>query len=168
MKIRFILLYGILFLVLQCVIMPTLGWRNIKPDLLMILVVFIAMAEEEPEKPVIAGFILGLLEDAFSSVPLGGFALSKSLAALVAHFLAKRLFPDYRWVHLLGAAAGLAVQNIVLYFIMVVMSDRVFVLENLGAVLLIETGFTLMVYAFLFGLLSRLHLKHGGGVFQER
>ncbi len=63
---------------LQTSLLPLLSLPLARPDLLLILTVFVALASK-PEKAIITGFIAGLGQDAFSMALSGVSSFAKSL-----------------------------------------------------------------------------------------
>jgi rod shape-determining protein MreD len=117
--------------------------RNIKPDLLLILVVNVGLYDDK-ERAVVLGFAVGLLQDAFTSVPMGAFSLAKSVAGLVACGISSPLIPENRFVQALCLGAGLAVQNAIVFMIMATLRQHEFTFSEIGTTLGLEAAYTFL------------------------
>src|SRR5688500_1092917 len=100
--------------------------ESVTPDLLVILVVFIAIREGQLTG-IIAGFLLGLMFDLISSDITGTNALSKMLAGFVAGFFYDQELDltesvgSFRFLAVVAVSA--LVHNIVYYFFYVQPTD---------------------------------------------
>lgn len=146
-------------LVLQSVVLPTILPLNVRPDLLLLLVVNISLFYSR-ERAIMFGFVLGVIQDSFSNVPLGAFALAKSLVAFFVHtLLATPLVPENKLVHIMGIVLGLAIQNAMLFVIMVSTSNRQFALSGMYTILGLEAIYTLIAYPVVFWVFSRIRKR---------
>lgn len=150
---KWIIILALVLLLLQCIIFP-----SVRPDLLMLLVVNISLFDSR-ERAAISGFLIGIVQDSFSSVPLGAFALAKSIGAFLIHAIASPLIPENRIVHVMGIAIGLAVQNIILFVIMVSMSDREFAMSGMYSILGREALYTVIAYPFAFAVMTKIRAR---------
>ncbi|TDX49012.1 rod shape-determining protein MreD [Orenia marismortui] len=88
-------LYGVLVLVLfilQTALIPSNLFNNTIPDLLLIIVTFLAINRGKTAGGIL-GFITGLLQDWFSGGLFGINAISKTIIGYLFGFLKKNIYP---------------------------------------------------------------------------
>ncbi len=93
---------ALLLILMQMTVIDFIAIGNITPDLLIILTVIIAINEGQ-FKAVFAGFLIGLLFDAFTIDIIGTNALTKTVVAFFAGFFyregeAKKLIGTYKFL----------------------------------------------------------------------
>lgn len=93
-------------LVLQAGVGPFIAWGGVPPNLVLILVVFFALnAPREPA--LLAGFVLGLMQDLLTTTPLGFNAFIGGLVALLVQFTQASVYRDHPLTHfMLTLGAG--------------------------------------------------------------
>jgi rod shape-determining protein MreD len=117
MIIVYYLLGSVVVVLLQTTFSELLSIHGIKPDVVVIYLVYIALAEKR-STATLAGFLLGLVEDIISTGLYGISALTKSIAAFVAgSFRGQRDFKDFYGPCIVIAAASFT-QNILGYSIL--------------------------------------------------
>ncbi len=111
-----------LFLVLQVTLFPSLWSGHFKPELLLILVVYLSLHETFA---IGSGFAygLGLLQDVFAGSDLGLYGLAFLVTFLAGRHLASRLNTESTFLLLLMVAAGSLLQGLVLVFSLGILAD---------------------------------------------
>lgn len=95
--IYFILAY--LILGIQLGIVPFVGFRGVSPNLVPLLVIFICLNAPRGEA-LLASFFIGAMQDLISLQPLGLFAFSYGVVALLVCWLAESVRPAHPLTHL--------------------------------------------------------------------
>ena len=117
MKIAYYLFAAVLIILFQTTFAELVSVHGIKPDIVLLYLVYIALAEKRTGAT-LAGFLLGLLEDFTGTGLLGLSALTKSIAAFVAgSFRGRRDFRNFYEPSIVIAAASL-IQNVLAYSIL--------------------------------------------------
>lgn len=115
---RTILFILLLFLViLQTTVLNRLSILGIKPDLLFILVVFLAL-HQGPIFGAGYGFLAGILLDIFSPVPLGTNALSKTVLGFLAGALAPFLYFETPLIQGLLLFLGMFLEGLIFFLLL--------------------------------------------------
>jgi len=78
-------------ILLQWWLAPLLAWREVRPDFVLLFVLYIALYAE-PVHAMVLGFALGILVDSLTWSPFGLNALILTTVAFVPHLLRSRLF----------------------------------------------------------------------------
>jgi len=86
-----ILFLGILFLTLQTTLLPSLPIRRIRPDIVLILILYWGLTFP-PVSGGIASFLLGYLMDLFSGNSFGLYTLTRPLVFYLAHLFKGRVY----------------------------------------------------------------------------
>jgi len=89
--VRRLVLWATLVLVFQSWVAPSLAIREIRPDLIFLFVLYLALYWN-PTGAMLLGFALGLCLDTLSWSPFGLNALILTIVAYVPHLLRTRLF----------------------------------------------------------------------------
>jgi rod shape-determining protein MreD len=101
----FILAY--LALVLQAGLGPFIAWEGVPPNLVLIVVIFVALSA--PREPaLLSAFVMGLMQDLLTSDPLGFNAFLCGLIAWLAQLTQPVVYRDHPLTHFmltLGATA---------------------------------------------------------------
>ncbi len=111
------LLVGILFLVVQVTLLPFFPIQRVRPDLLLILTLFLAFLFP-PISGGILAFCMGYLLDLFSGNALGFYALSRSLVFFTAHFFKGRIYLEGFYSQFLFAFMFSIVEGILILILM--------------------------------------------------
>ncbi len=102
--------------VAQEVLLPPLSLGGVRPDLFLLLVVFLSL-RAGPEVACLEGFFIGLCQDALSGGPLGLRAFSLALVGFLASRLGQAMYTDKPlaqfWL-LLGGSAGTGLLTLIL------------------------------------------------------
>ncbi len=115
---RIISLILLLFLVtLQATSLNRLRILGIKPDLLLILVIFIGLYKG-PISGAWYGFLAGILLDIFSSSPLGTNAISKTVLGSLAGMAAPFLYLEAPLIPGLLLFLGMFLEGILLFILL--------------------------------------------------
>ena len=93
MKYFFLLLATLIGLILQSTYFEGLKVAGLKPDLVMLIVVFYAV-QQGAKKGAFFGFAAGLLEDVFAAKFLGIHAVIKAVIGFAAGMLEKRVYKE--------------------------------------------------------------------------
>lgn len=111
-----------LFLVLQVTLFPYLLLGHFKPELLLILVVYLSLHESFA---IGSGFAygLGLLQDVFAGSDLGLYGLAFLATFMAGRSLAARVNTESTLLLLLMVAAGSVLQGVVLVFALGILAD---------------------------------------------
>lgn len=104
----------LLGLVLQATFFTGFTIAGVKPDLVLILVVFNSLFQGHKEGT-LAGFFLGLFEDLYLGRFLGMNALAKGLTSLVSGWLAARTFRENLLVPVLAIFLGTVFNQFVFF-----------------------------------------------------
>ena len=79
---------------------------GVKPDLVLIIVIYLGLIEG-PNLGCLSGFSLGLFEDAYSGISLGGAnALSKTIVGFLSGLVGKRLYTQSLFAHMICVGIG--------------------------------------------------------------
>lgn len=111
----FILL--LLLTILQATSLNRLSILGIKPDLLLILVIFIGLYKG-PISGAWYGFLAGILLDIFSPSPLGTNALSKTVLGFLAGAVAPLLYFEAPFIQGLLLFLGMLLEGLILFILL--------------------------------------------------
>ncbi len=106
---------GFLFILAQTTIIPKILPFALKPDLLLILIVYLGLNEKYVRGGTLA-YILGILEDVFAGHYLGLYGLSLLITFLVVRGTADRFNTESPLLLLLMIGGGTILQSGVLFF----------------------------------------------------
>lgn len=113
--IPFILLFFLL--ILQTTSLNRLSILRIKPDLLLILVIFLGL-HRGPLSGAGYGFLAGILLDIFSPVPLGTNALPKTILGFLAGAVAPFLYFETPFIPGLLLFLGMFLEGMILFLLL--------------------------------------------------
>lgn len=99
-------------MVLQTSVLSQIPIGGMKPDLALIIVVYIGLVKG-PEMGSLSGFCFGLLHDAVSGASLGSNALAKTIVGFVCGVGGRRLYTQSFFSQMLGVGVG-SVGNILI------------------------------------------------------
>jgi len=108
------ILYLLLAFVLQTTWVHYLGIFEIQPDLILLVLVFVAVAGGHLEATAL-GFVVGLCQDAYSPADLGLNALSKSLIGFAVGLGRGRLMADTIQVQIVIVASAVVIHDLIYY-----------------------------------------------------
>lgn len=147
-----------LFLILQVTLFPSLLAGHFKPELLLILVVYLSLHEGFAIGSSLA-YGLGLLQDVFSGSDLGLYGLAFLATFMAGRSLAARVNTESTALLLLMVAAGSLLQGLVLVFALGILADSgsawLVVLRQLPLQILLNLAATVVVLSLTLRLQRR-------------
>ena len=153
-----VLLAGLLQATVLPVVLPQVVHLDVRPDLLVLLVIAVALAHSLREA-VVWGFVGGLFLDLLAGLPLGTTALCLVLTALLASLGARNPFRARLILPVALAFAGTGVYYLFLLIIRTLLGQHFAWLEVLQSVVLPTALFNAalmpLVYSFVFWLSDR-------------
>jgi len=111
-----ILLLAFAGLLLQCTLFSHAAIAGVKPDFVLILVLFTAILEG-PKKGILYGYTLGLLEDIITGRFIGLNALSKALTGFIVGWFTGRTYSENLLVPIISVFVG-TIFNGLFFFIL--------------------------------------------------
>lgn len=105
MYVAFTLLIFLASLVMQTTVFEAFGMNEVKPDLVLVIVVYIGLVRGS-DVGCTSGFFFGLTQDVFSAVYVGTNALAKTILGFVSGVAGKRLYTQSLFSHILCVASG--------------------------------------------------------------
>lgn len=141
MYIAFTLLMFIGALVLQTSVLPFLQIGGTKPDLILVIIVYLSLVRG-PEIGCSSGFAFGLIEDFFSGMYLGSNALTKTIIGFVCGMSGRQLYTHSMFSQILCVGLSTVV-DVILHF-----SIKGFVAEW-KQILLYETLYNILCCPFI-------------------
>lgn len=118
----FYLLIGIFCALLQSSLFPLLLPTGLRPNLLLILILYLGLSENFTRAVIIA-LLLGGIQDSFSGTSLGLYVTVDLAVLLLVRLLSVRLNTENPALLLLLIAAGTLVQNFLVGFCLMVFAD---------------------------------------------
>ncbi|MGI6588358.1 MAG: rod shape-determining protein MreD [Peptococcia bacterium] len=109
-------LWGMVCLILQSTLFSQLMIAGVKPDLLLILIIFNCFFQG-PYKGCAFGFFLGLLEDLYLGSYIGMNALTKALTSFIGGWLLKGAFRENLLVPVLALFLGSVFNGALMIFL---------------------------------------------------
>ena len=155
MRFLFYLLIGIFCALLQSSLFPLLlpaGWR---PNLLMILVVYLGLGENFL-RAVLVALLIGGIQDSFSGTSLGLYMTVDLVVLLLIKMLSEQLNAENTSLLLLLVAGATLVQNLLIGFCLVVFADAGPVLAILLSALPQQLLVNLLAAAIVLYLILRI------------
>ncbi|NCO51198.1 MAG: rod shape-determining protein MreD [Deltaproteobacteria bacterium] len=140
---------GLIFMLLQTTLFAAVLPPELRPNLLLILVVYLSLNESFSRAALLATF-LGALQDVFSGTTLGLYAITQLMIFMLVRLFAARLNVESRRLLLILLSAGTLMQAVVIAFLLALFADAGAVLQililSLPAQLLVNllTGFVLL------------------------
>jgi rod shape-determining protein MreD len=106
MYFAFSLIVFLCAMIVQTTLLQFLTVAGVKPDLVLVIVIYLGLIEG-PNLGCLSGFSLGLFEDAYSGISLGGVnALSKTIVGFLSGLLGKRLYTQSLFAHMICVGVG--------------------------------------------------------------
>lgn len=106
MYFAFSLLVFLCAMIIQTTLLHFFTIGGVKPDLVLIIVIYLGLIEG-PNLGCLSGFSLGLFEDAYSGITLGGAnALSKTIVGFLSGLVGKRLYTQSLFAHMICVGLG--------------------------------------------------------------
>jgi rod shape-determining protein MreD len=113
MYVAFTLIIFLGAMVIQTSILQYLHLEGSKPDLILIIVVYLGLIKGS-DVGCVSGFFFGLVEDVYSGMSLGSNALTKTIIGFFCGLVGKRLYTQSLFSHILCVGLGSVVEIIVL------------------------------------------------------
>lgn len=124
------LLIGILFALLQSSVLPMFLAPNWRPNLILILIMYLGLSENLP-RAIVAGLFLGAIQDSFCGPSLGLYILVYLIIVLATQLFSGQLNIESPLLFLLLIAGGTLAQNLLVGFFLTVLADTAPVLHIL-------------------------------------
>jgi len=121
---------GILFVLLQTTIMPLFLEPDWRPNLILILVLYLGVSSDLL-RAVVGGILLGAIQDSFCGSVLGLYVVVYLVVILVAQLLSGQLNAESPPLLLLLVAGGTLLQNLLVGFLLMLFADTAPVLYTL-------------------------------------
>lgn len=121
-KFLFYLLIGIFFALLQSSLFPLLLPSALRPNLLLILILYLGLSENFT-RAVIIGLLLGGIQDSFSGTTLGLYITVDLAILLLVRVLSEHLNAESPALLLLLISGGTLVQNLLVGFCLMLLAD---------------------------------------------
>jgi len=146
-------------LLIQLTLLNFFTVLGLKPDLILIIIVVLALLKGEQEGS-ISGFLAGLSQDFFSSSLLGINALAKTSLGFICGVLKTRIFPE----HIIYLVPLITFFASLLHSLMVFFIFRSFGMEynfilNVKQIFLPEALFNSILSPFIFLIVNRILSK---------
>lgn len=160
MKIKIFIYTIFIFIItiLQCTVLDYIKTYNIKPNLLIIFIVAVALLRGNAEGAVI-GFVLGLLQDTISGKTLGFYSLLGMYLGLIIGSVNRRLYRENFLVIIFFTFVSTIGYESAVYFLSNIMKgnmDYVFAFKN---VILSEAIYNSIVSVFIYILVVKMSHK---------
>lgn len=137
------LLCGLLFMLLQTTIFPRFLPPEMRPNLILILVIYLGLSESFLRAAFLT-LLLGALQDVFSGTTLGLFATIQLTLFLLVRVFSDRLNVESRRLLLCLMGAGTLLQSLLLGFFLTTFAEAGPVLGVLFSNLLPQVGVNLL------------------------
>ena len=108
----FTLIIFLCAMVIQTSVLPYLTIGDIKPDLVVVIVIYLGLMKG-PQIGCLSGFFFGLLEDTYSGMFLGANAFTKTITGFLFGQVGKRLYTQSLFTHILCVGIGTGVEVII-------------------------------------------------------
>ena len=118
----FYLLIGIFCALLQSSLFPLLLPAGLRPNLLMILIVYLGLGENV-FRAVLVALLIGGIQDSFSGTSLGLYMTADIVVVLLIKMLSEQLNAENTYLLLLLVAGATLVQNLLIGFCLMVFAD---------------------------------------------
>jgi len=121
---------GIFFALLQSSVLPLFLSPNWRPNLILILILYLGLSENL-SRALIAGLLLGAIQDSFCGPSLGLYISVYLVIVLATRVLSEKLNIESPFLLLLLIAAGTLLQNLLVGFYLTVLAESAPVLHIL-------------------------------------
>jgi rod shape-determining protein MreD len=112
---KYLLLFFLL-IVLQVTLVPALSFYGMQPDLLFLLLIFLCF-HEGPAAGLLAGFAIGLMQDAYNPTHLGENALVKTVLGYLAGWMDEKIMRIEPLVRVLLLGVAYVLHEVFYYFL---------------------------------------------------
>ncbi len=154
------LFFGFFFVLLQSSVFPVLLPPGLRPNLLLIVILYLGLSENFP-RAVLVTLLLGGIQDSFSGTSLGLYVSVDLAILLLVRLLSEHLNAESPALLLLLIAAGTLVQNLLVGFCLTVFADAGPVMPILLPALPQQLIANLLAASFLLYFLLRLQPLFG-------
>ena len=154
------LLLGIFCALLQSSLFPLLLPAGLRPNLLLIIIVYLGLSENFT-RAVIVALVLGGIQDSFSGTNLGLYLTVDLAVLLLVRLLSSHLNTENPSLLLLLIAGGTLVQNLLVGFCLMVFADAGPILPILLQALPQQLLANLLAASFMLYLLLRMQPLFG-------
>ena len=151
----FYLLIGIFFALLQSSLFPLLLPTGLRPNLLLILILYLGLSENLSSSVAIA-LLLGGIQDSFSGTSLGLYVTVDLTILLLVRLLSEHLNAESPALLLLLISGGTLVQNLLVGFCLMLFADAGPILSTLLLALPQQLLANLLAAVLLLVLLLRI------------
>ncbi len=148
------LVAGLAALFLQTTVLPHL---SIRPDLVLVLVVYLGISQS-PFSGALLAFLLGCLMDVFAGSTLGFFALTKTLVFFCVYAMRGHLYFESSWAGLVLVSMGASIEAAILLILISVAPFSPTLPSPVGRLILYPILLTTLAAPFCFALLKRSRL----------
>jgi rod shape-determining protein MreD len=142
-------------ILLQTTILEYIKINNIKPNLLLIFIVSIALLRGNIEGA-ITGFFAGLMQDIVSGKVIGFYALMGMYLGLIVGSLNKRIYRDNIFVALFFSFSASVVYETLVYFFGVFLKGHTDFLYSITQIIIPEALYNTTVTIVIFYILVRV------------
>lgn len=158
-------LIGILFVFLQSSVLPLLLAPNLRPNLILIFVLYLGLSENT-SWAIISALLLGAIQDSFCGHSLGLYISVYLVIILITRLLSEQLNAESPSLLLLLVAGGTLLQNILVGLFLTILADTEPVLHILLPAIPQQLLANLLFSAFFLLILFRLQrwLGHRSGL----
>ena len=154
-KIILFIIITVCFL-LQTTVFRALAFSNIGPNLLIIVVSAFGFMRGKKEGLWI-GFFCGLLVDIFFGFYLGAYALLYMYIGYFNGMFQKKFYPDDIKLPMILIGSSDIICNLIIYFIMFFLRNRMKFWYYLSAVIIPEFVYTMVITIFLYFILLKIN-----------
>ncbi|MDA3903786.1 MAG: rod shape-determining protein MreD [Desulfuromusa sp.] len=155
-----ILFTGMLFALLQSSVLPLFLPPNWRPNLILILILYLGLSENL-SRALIAGLLLGAIQDSFCGPSLGLYVSVYLVIVLATRVLSEQLNTESPPLLLLLIVGGTLVQNLLIGFYLTVFAETAPVLHVLLPAIPQQLLTNLLFTAVLLFLLLRFQRRFG-------
>jgi rod shape-determining protein MreD len=160
MKLKLFIYSVFIFIItiLQCTVLDYVKIYNVKPNLMIIFIVAVALLRGNVEGSVI-GFILGLLQDAVSGKILGFYSLLGLYLGLLVGSVNRRLYRENFLVIIFFTFVSSVAYESTVYFLTRVIKGKIDYIHAFSAVILPEAIYNSVVSVFIYILVVKMSHK---------
>lgn len=156
LKVLFYAIFLFLLLLLQSTLLGYVSIYNVKPNLLIIFVISVALLRGDKEGAIV-GFITGMLIDMASGKILGFYALLGLYLGLAVGTLNKRLYRDNFLVILFFTFVSTILYESTVHILSTFMTGNIDIVRTLPTKILPEAIYNSMVSFFIFAIVKRMN-----------
>lgn len=156
LKVLFYAIFLFLLLLLQSTLLGYVSIYNVKPNLLIIFVISVALLRGDKEGAIV-GFITGMFIDMASGKILGFYALLGLYLGLAVGTLNKRLYRDNFLVILFFTFVSTILYESTVHILSTFMTGNIDIVRTLPTKILPEAIYNSMVSFFIFAIVKRMN-----------